>query len=230
MKSQAWKKYTFEFLSIFFAIIAAFALDQWNNDRKESLAEEKILKEILNGLKQDKLDVKDNVGGHQLGIDACQYWREVLDGKAPNLDSLAAFYHVLTRDFISIQNISGYETLKSRGFELIKNDSLRTKIISLYEYDYQTLLKLEEEYSELQFQDNYFTVLNGAIAPHLQFSDTGELEGISTPLKIDQGERSLLFSYLWKIQFNRKFILNTYQTADLHIDELIEMINEELDR
>jgi hypothetical protein len=48
-------------------------------------------------------------------------------------DSLPIFYHFLTRDFITIQNTSGYQTLKSKGLETIKNDSLRRNIIDLYE-------------------------------------------------------------------------------------------------
>ena len=59
--------------------------------------------------------------------------------KKVNSDSLMTYYRDLTRDFISIQNTAGYETLKSRGLELIKNDSLRLQIITLYEYNYKIL-------------------------------------------------------------------------------------------
>jgi hypothetical protein len=78
------------------------------------------------------------------------FWRKVFTNEATNLDSVRQYYFLLTRDFVSIQSTSGYETLKSKGLELIKNDSLRTKIISLYEYDYKTLTQVEEEYNELQ--------------------------------------------------------------------------------
>ena len=42
-------KYTFEFLSIFIAVISAFALNNWNDNRRDRLAENKILTEIYNG-------------------------------------------------------------------------------------------------------------------------------------------------------------------------------------
>ena len=155
MKNLNWKKYTFEFLSIFIAVVTAFALNNWNDNRRDDKAESKILSEILNGLKKDIEDVKVNVVGHEMGIRACTFWRGIFTNTASDTDSLKQYYFILTRDFVSVQNTSGYETLKSKGLELIKNDSLRMEIISLYEYDYKTLMKLEEEYKELQFEKNY---------------------------------------------------------------------------
>ena len=132
-----WRKYTFEFLSIFIAVISAFALENWNENRRDSLAESGILSEILNGLQKDLDDVRDNSYGHKQGIRACAFWRQVLSAESVNMDSVSQYFYILTRDFISIQNTSGYETLKSKGLELIKNDTLRTEINSLYEYDYK---------------------------------------------------------------------------------------------
>jgi heme O synthase-like polyprenyltransferase len=52
-KSRNLRKYAFEFLSIFIAVIAAFALNNWNDNRKDRIAESKILTEISNGLELD---------------------------------------------------------------------------------------------------------------------------------------------------------------------------------
>ena len=183
-------------LSPFVAILDAFALTKWNDDRKENLAESKILLEIVNGLEKDKIDINENMGGHIKGISACQFWKEIFNGESPSIDSLQDNYYLLTRDFISIQNRSGYETLKSRGFELIDNDQLRAKIISLYEYDYQILKKLEEEYNELQFQKNYFKELNMEIAPYLQFNENGNIIGLELPIKLSASKKNLMLSYL----------------------------------
>ncbi len=37
------KKYTFEFLSIFIAVISAFGLNNWNDHRRDRVAELKIM-------------------------------------------------------------------------------------------------------------------------------------------------------------------------------------------
>lgn len=228
MKSKKIRKYAFEFLSIFIAVVAAFALDNWNDNRRDSHAESKILTEIVNGLEKDIDDVNINVAGHEEGIESCKYWRKLFRNETVNLDSLQQYYFLLTRDFVSIQNTSGYETLKSRGLELIQNDSLRTQLIALYEYDYQTLLKLEEGYSELQFQENYFKALNTLVAPKFQYDAKGNIAGMTLPHNFSKADVNILLSYLWKIQINRRFILVSYKDVKNKIGELKEAIEEEL--
>ncbi len=230
MKKRNWKRYAFEFLSIFVAVLSAFALNNWNDNRRESQAESKILVEILNGLEKDIEDVRLNVAGHQQGLKACRFWRKVFSNQKTNLDTLQQYYSVLTRDFVSIQNTSGYETLKSRGLELIKNNSLRTNVISLYEYDYNTLRKLEEEYYELQFQENYFQEINRLVAPKFQYDSLGNISGMALPLGISESDKKILLSYLWKIEFNRKFILGFYGQIEEKIKKLQKEITEELKR
>lgn len=227
--NQNFKKYAIEFLSIFIAVVSAFALNNWNDNRRDNNAETKILTEILNGLEKDLVDVKVNEAGHNQGLAACKYWRDIITDQPVNVDSLRQFYLNLTRDFVSIQNTSGYETLKSKGLELIKNDSLRSMIISLYEYDYKTLMKLEEEYNELQFQENYFYEINKLIAPHFIFNSMGNISGIEQPLKINKSERNILLSYLWKIQLNRRFILLSYSEVEVKINKISTAIKKELD-
>jgi hypothetical protein len=228
LKNRNWKKYTFEFLSIFIAVISAFALSNWNDNRRDEKAESKILSEILHGLEKDLEDVRLNVMGHEEGIKACEFWRKVFTDEASNLDTVQQYYLLLTRDFVSIQNTSGYETLKSKGLELIKNDSLRTKIISLYEYNYETLMKLEERYHELQFQESYFHKINDIIAPKFQYDLKGNISGLESPLAISKSERNILLSYLWKIQVNRAFILRYYAEVEVEINELSQEIEKEL--
>jgi len=144
------------------------------------------------------------------------------------LDSLAQHYHYLTRDYISIQNTSGYETLKSRGLELIHNDSLRFKIISLYEFDYNILRKLEEEYKEMQYLESYFDEINNKIAPNFKFDEKGAPVDIKLPLKMNKDEKNILLSYLWKMKFNRNFVLEFYDQVEESILKLKEEIEEEL--
>ncbi|GAB7087503.1 hypothetical protein [Marinifilum fragile] len=228
IKFDNWRKYGFEFLSIFIAVVSAFALNNWNENRRDALSENKILTEISNGLEKDLSDIKLNENGHRDGISACNFFRKAFTGKNINADSLMYHYLKLTRDFVSIQNIAGYETLKSKGLELINNDSLRLQIITLYEYDYNTLRKLEEEYSEMQFQENYFKDINEELAPHFKIDSLGNVNGIDLPLKIQENKRNKLLIYLWKIQENRNFILEYYSEIEEKIDKVRKNINNEI--
>lgn len=230
LRTGNWKKYGFEFLSIFVAVISAFALNNWNDNRKNHNAEIKILTEIYNGLEKDINDINQNEFGHKMGIEAIGYFRDLLAQKPVAEDSLMFHYFNLTRDFVSIQNTSGYETLKSRGLELIENDSLRTKIISTYEYDYNTLRKLEEEYFESQFQENYFKEINSSISRNFEFDENKALTGIRLPLKISEDEEKALLTFLWKIQVNRNFVLLYYSEVKKKVEELRSEIEKEIKR
>ncbi len=227
MKKVNWQEYAFEFLSIFIAVISAFALENWNDNRRDSRAETKILTEISNGLKRDITDAQLNVIGHKAGMTACRFWRNVLNNRSVNTDSTQYHYLNLTRSFISIQNVSGYETLKSKGLELVQNDSLRFEIISLYEYDFSVLQKLEEEYAEMQFHQNYFMEFNQLVAPNFIFNEKGMISSINIPLNLSAAEKNTLLSYLWKIEVNRQFILFYYADIESKIQKLIKNIEGE---
>ena len=224
IKNKNWKKYGIEFLSIFIAVISAFALNNWNENRRNDNSKDKILIEISNGLEKDLDDIKQNVIGHKLGISACNYFLQAISGKDVDPDSLIFHYFKLTRDFVLIQNIAGYETLKSKGLELIKNDTLRLKIISLYEYDYSSLRKLEEEYSEMQFHENYFKEINEEIAQNLNIDENGNIIGVDLPLKIQEKVKNKLLLYLREIRTNRVFILTYYKELEKKINEVRENI------
>ncbi|MCI5081457.1 MAG: hypothetical protein MRY78_07200 [Saprospiraceae bacterium] len=223
-----WRNYTMEFVSIFIAVISAFALNNWNENRRDDQAATKILTEISNGLQKDLGDIRINVFGHKEGIKACQYWRKVLANESVSTDSVGQHYLALTRDFFSAQNNSGYETLKSRGLELIKNDSLRFNIISLYEYDYESLKTMEENYFEMQFQENYFKDFNRIIAPNLEFDEKGNISSLNQPLNISSEEKKVLLAYLWKIEINRKFVLYYYGNVEKKIQSLTQSIKMEI--
>jgi len=209
-------------------VIAAFALDHWNENRNNRHAESKILSEIINGLDKDLADVQLNIVGHERGLRSITFFRNLITEKSPSTDSLTFFYFHLTRDFIAIQNTSGYETLKSKGLELVQNDSLRTNIISLYEYDFKALQKLEEEYDEMQFHKNYFKEINAALAQNFQFNKDKQIMGINTPLQFDSQQENVLLSYLHKIESNRDFALRYYTEIERKIKVVRAKIEAEI--
>lgn len=229
MTHTNWRTYAFEFLSIFIAVISAFALNNWNDNRKDRHAEIKILKEIKNGLEKDIDDININIFGHESGMKALKYWVDAVYTDTINKDSVHQRYFDLTRDYISIQNRSGYESLKSKGLEIIENDSLRFSIISLYEYDFNIIKKFEEEYAEMQFSSSYFESLNQLLAPNFQFDQTGNITTIDLPLKLSDSERKIFLSILWKIRANRHFLLNYYKGAAQKINQIIGQIEDQID-
>lgn len=224
------KKYGFEFLTIFIGVFAAFALDNWNSNRKDHSTELKILSEIRKGLIQDTADIALNEQGHNVGLDATRYFGKIILDKPYTTDSLHYHYSNLLRDFLSVQNVSGYETLKSKGLDIIANDSLRTQILSLYENDYNSLRKLEENYDELQFFKSYHQDFANSLASNFIIHQNGMFQGINHPLKITEKEKNILLLDLWKMANNRIFILAMYADVKKKIEKLQQHLKKELDR
>ena len=200
-----------EIVLVVIGILIALQINNWNEDRKENIIENKILIEILNGLREDLLDIRSNMNAHRAGLKACEYYHDVFTHNQVHADSINYYYEYLTRGYISIQNKSGYESLKSRGLELVKDDSLRNDIIKLYEQDYPFIMKLEEQDPEGNFYDNYYKEINNQISPNLIFNKDGEIESIQLPLHVTETEQKKILSYLWKIKNDRMIILNIYE-------------------
>jgi hypothetical protein len=228
LRLSNWKKYLFEFLSIFIAVVAAFALNNWNDNRRDRISETKILTEIRNGLKLDLEDIQGNMMGHRFGLRACTIFRDLIDDQPVSQDSLAFFYTVLVRDFTSIMNRTGYESLKSKGLEIIENDTLRFQIISLYDYNYQIMYKLEEVAPEMQAFLSFYDEINQVISPYLRFNDQGRMIGVSQPMNLNAQAKNAVLSALWRIENNRRFKLIRYQQTIEAVRRLIGNIEKEL--
>lgn len=230
MSNQKLKlgRYFFEFLSVFVAVISAFALNNWNENRRDSIAEEKILIEIKNGLQQDLIDIEANREGHLEGIKSCIYFKNIIENREITLDSFPNKYLQLTGDNFSIMNISGYESLKSKGLEIIKNDSLRSKIISLYEFNYQKIRKYEEGTPQTQVYQNFYEPIHEIFSEYLIYNDDAQLLSIKTPLTLSNREKSDFNSYLYRIIVSRYVKILEYDKLKVKVEDVLANINKVL--
>jgi|GEM_PF-288070 hypothetical protein len=216
-KSKYWRKFGLEFLSIFIAVTSAFALNNWNENRISSHSEQKILSEIKNSLKIDAHDFNKNIYGNRWSLKADSIFRSLLNGDKINQDSIALYYTILFRDYIPIVNRSAYESLKANNLKTVENDSLRIQIISLYDYYYSIIEKLEYEVPEMKSYKNYFSRINQLLHPSMQFDSNGELKKIVGINQLNSTEKQEILSYLWRMRNNRKFKLDRY---DLILNEM----------
>lgn len=211
MKKSKWKKYTFEFLSIFIAVVSAFALANWSENRNDKKSEQKILTEIKNGIGIDTKDFQGNISGHNLSLRASSVFRDLINNKPISQDSIAIFYISLFRDYTPLINRSGYESLKESGLKIITNDSLRLEIITLYDY-YYGIVEVLDNVNEMQSFENYFASVNKLMHPYMEFDAEGKLIRINEPKELSEIERKEIFSYLWRLENNRKYKLGRYES------------------
>ena len=103
-KTFSWKKYVFETLSIFIAVISAFSLNNWNQHRRDKDAEIGILKEVRNSIKNDLLTLKTNKEGYIFSRKSCSYIRDLIENKPVNQDSISFKYPAISQ-LILLQRI-----------------------------------------------------------------------------------------------------------------------------
>ena len=223
--TRKWYKYIFEFLSIFVAVISAFALNNWNDNRRDRLAEEKVLKEIRSGLKLDLFDLKQNKSGHERGIKVCRAFRNMLANKPFPKDTLLSWYPLMLSDASSIFNKTGYESLKAKGLEIVKNDTVRYRIVELYDYYYQIMYKNEEISEPLQLFKNYYHSINTIMRNYLIYSEDGYLIGFKDVSDMKVEDRNALFGYLNLIEYSRMYKVHYYNKIEERINNLITTIN-----
>ncbi|MCV9389058.1 hypothetical protein [Reichenbachiella ulvae] len=227
MKSTNWKKYAIEFLSVFVAVISAFALSNWNDNRNSEHSELKILTEIKNGIGFDLKDFNSNVGGHKLSLRAIDVFRDLIIGDTVNQDSIGLYYTTLFRDYTPVINRSGYESLKEAGLKTISNDSLRFEIISLYDY-YYGIIEILDKVFEMQSFENYFAAVNELLHPYMEFNEAGELILITNPEALTESEKKEILSYLWRLENNRKMKLSRYKLILSEMEKVKERVEDEI--
>ncbi|OEK00184.1 hypothetical protein BFP97_01040 [Roseivirga sp. 4D4] len=213
-----------EIFSIFLGVTIAFLASHWNDVRKDRITEQKILAELKVELGTDLSDIQNNINGHNLGLVAVNLFQRYCNGQPVDLDSLGQFFERLHRDYLSITNTTAYETLKSKGLEIITNEELRNDIVRLYDFEYEILEKLEEQYTPAQFHQNYFTILSRHFKNHMK------VEGGSVIFTRAYGREpdTEIMMIFREIDSWRNFLMASYQQAQESIANLTRQIDNEL--
>ena len=77
-----------------------------------------------------------------------------LDKELPYHDSLHTHFFYAHYSGDVVLTSSAYEAIKSKGFDIINSDSLRTAIIDLYDADYESMLR-----STIELEDQFWPTL-----------------------------------------------------------------------
>jgi len=136
-----------EILIVMIGILIALNINNWNENRKINITEIKIIKEMKINLRTDLTDVRWNIDFLNKNKNANHIVLKSLNTPDNYSDTLNLYYANISYSLpMFTNNTSAFENLKSIGFNIIKNDSLRMAITELYSNKYIYLLKLENEY------------------------------------------------------------------------------------
>lgn len=215
-------RYLAELFVVVFGVYLGFMLNNYSEDLKQQAYIDATIKEMYYSLEKDIKDAEVNRKGHQNGIDAVNYFFKMVKGQTLNIDSFGIHHNTLTRNFVSVQNTSPFETIRSRGFNSIPNDSLRRQMIKLYDFQYEALEKIEEKYQESQLYANESHHINEILDNSLVYNENIKLAKIIIPLDITKEERSRLILILKRIYNTRMFNISLYDEVIGDMENLRE--------
>lgn len=90
--------------------------------------------------------------------------------------------------------------------------------------------KFEEEYHENQLFNNYFIEINNIIAPYLKFDASGNIVGLHKLSNINNDDKQIILSYLWKIELSRDERMQANNGLARNIKAVKELIDSELNK
>lgn len=122
-----------EILLVVIGILIAVKINNINEGKKIDRVETQTLIEIKTSLEKNLAEVVIMQEAHEEQIIIFERLLEHLEEDHPYHDSLDVYFGRVYNYYTPLFDYAPYETLKSRGVELIKNDSVKNEIINIYE-------------------------------------------------------------------------------------------------
>lgn len=143
-KTSKYLKYGIgEIILVVIGILIALQINNWNENRIESQEELKILKAIKTGLESDYNDLIYNTEWVKKNIAFANTVIQSLENDEPYRDSIADYFGIMMFPTKFMYSTSAFETLKSKGIDLVKNVQIRDAIIEVYDSRYNFFMAYE---------------------------------------------------------------------------------------
>lgn len=124
-----------EVFLVVIGILIALQINNWNEERIEETFEISMLKELVVALEGDSaiitLFLEPRIERKEAAVDS--FFVLVTGNYIVDEEGFYDLYEDMNTEFEYRYNIGPYETIKSKGLDVISNDSLRSEITALYE-------------------------------------------------------------------------------------------------
>jgi len=129
-----------EIFLVVIGILIALQINTWNKNKIEAQKEYNALVQMKDGLITDKVKIEAELIDIEKDLSSIKYLEDLLeDPTLPYNTTMDTLFGTV----YGIRNISlnkaFYEDLKSTGIQLIKNDGIRSKVVDLYENNYEMI-------------------------------------------------------------------------------------------
>lgn len=227
-----WPRYLVEVAVVVFSILSAFALENWRDDRSRAAEELTILRAALSGLQSDLDDIDYNTARHREAVASLDLVLAHLETGAPYHDSLAAHFHHGTIMPRFVHSSSAYETLQSRGLDLVSNDEVRNALVRVYGRNYTDYLRAEDDLaSEVAYGLRH--IMAGRFIEGYGFTEVGSTyRGSTTPLDFEALRSDSEYLYYLRTLRNRRVTFLGFYLRNLRssVEDTKARVEAEIDR
>lgn len=205
-----------EIALVMIGILLALQVNNWNQQRKDKIKEKKLLQEYRSELNYN-LEIAMTLKQHMLDRSiCCQLLLETIDQEKPYHDSWSTCSYVLTRSMDSQLSHTVYNSIESKGIDVISDDILKLRILNLHALNYQ---RLEGRIS------NQVSNINDYGRPIVRHKMKPVSYGVHVPIDYDELVKDVsLWNILKTLNGNFKNIaefLDEIQNEIKEIDQLI---------
>ena len=212
-----------EIVLVVIGILIALQLNNWNADYQAGKEELKLLSEMRRNLTTDLEDCYWNIRKQKDLKSSNLAVLNHLQNQTPFHDSLVAHYGNLIYSTTQRRNMSTYDHLKSKGMDLIRNDSLRRNITTVYSERYYYIEKMELEYDNAYQLNQVIPQLNSRL-----ILNKGEKQGY--PINLDELCQDNEFKGTLRMNSDiRDDMIRHYRGLSVDLEQLIKHIDEELE-
>lgn len=234
-KTSRYLKYAIgEIILVVIGILIALQINNWNQNRIRHNEELTILKALKVGLETDLGDLRYNANAMRESIASADSVIEAMENDEPYYDSIADYIGRAMFPVKFLYSTSAFETLKSKGIDLVENPKVRDAIVNVYDSGYTFFLDTERivtlnagerglvEVFPKRFEESYvFDFVKPGYEPRL------------VPLDFENLKQDQEFLYFFKSYRNRLdiFLKFHYKTNIIpQVENLIELLDKEINR
>ncbi len=225
-KTGKYFKYAIgEIVLVVIGILIALQINTWNEAQKNKKLETYLLENLAENLEQN-IDILNS------RVRSIDFYRQsgaiiisAIENKIPDQDSLENYFHFALMNTSDLKlPETGYNMIENKGFEIIRNQSLKKEIIIFFE---ETQPKFQQN---LSWGSVDKTDRENFIDEH--FIQIGRENGLKY-LPFDLNElynNNYFIALIYKTDIQRQFFTTVMKEHVIESQQMLEIINAELKR
>ncbi|NNE03193.1 MAG: hypothetical protein HKN52_08500 [Eudoraea sp.] len=227
-KTGKYLKYAIgEIILVVVGILIALQINNWNENRKLRNQEDKLLLDLRSDLNASLNELTDGKKYNEATLRNYQLIHDAIVEDRSFHDSLEVAFGVISNWHSPYFSYTAYESLKTKGIDIIQNDTLKGKIVKMYERTYEYLV---EDYDKSEW--NFNLSINGQIVNrHIRYRTDSLKKRFAYPLDFEALKSDPEFmNMLSAMMLKRNSGIMNYQLAIEDLKMLIDDIDNELER